>query len=69
MADAFQPDPLAFQIGAFQIETSVIVPPDPIPPVEHGSVATPVGWESQVGVWRVGDDTRKRTGKRYRIYH
>lgn len=65
--DAFQFD--AFQVDAFQIFTTVIVIPDPPPPPPHGSVEMPVGWESQVGEWRVGDDTRKRTGKRYRIYH
>lgn len=65
--DAFQFD--AFQVDAFQIFTSVIVVPDPPPPVTHGSVESPAGWESQVGVWRIGDSPKKRTGKRYRIYH
>lgn len=54
---AFQPD--AFQEDAFQTGSDSATGP---------SSEFPLGEESQVGVWRRGRVTPKRTGKRYRVY-
>lgn len=59
--DAFQRN--TFQQNAFQIVEKFIIVSDPMP----------LGFESQIGVWREHDIRRNkpyasRTGKRYRLY-